>query len=141
MYKCIYSIFRNEAFRARTLVAAVDHNNISRQHSVSLDGAGKYHRAYSKRSKNWHAYVVNENKSYDYWPTLTTHILEKRISDKSNVLKKTEVTAEHPKKIASTIAMKEAPKTADIVQKSLSRFSKSSSDGFECSNAAKETDK
>ena len=37
--------------------------------------------------------------------------------------------------------MKEAPKTADIVQKSLSCFSKFSSDGSECSNAAKETDK
>ena len=57
------------------------------------------------------------------------------------MLKKTEITAEHPKKIASTIVMKEAPKTADIVQKSLSRFSKSSSDGSQCSNAAKETDK
>jgi hypothetical protein len=76
---------------------------------------------------------VNESKSYDYWPTLTTRILQKRKADKCNVLKKQEIPSEHPQRIAPTIAMKSVPKTSDLVQKSLSRFSKSSSGGSESS--------
>ena len=63
------------------------------------------------------------------------------MSDKSNVLKKTKISAEHPKKIASNIAMKEAPKTADIVKKSLSRFSKSFLAGSESNIEGEETEK
>jgi O-acetylhomoserine/O-acetylserine sulfhydrylase-like pyridoxal-dependent enzyme len=37
------------------------------------------------------------------------------------------ISKEHPKNIAASIAMKPIPKTADLVQQSLSRFSGSNS--------------
>jgi hypothetical protein len=121
------------------VVAAIEHNNnLSRKPDESLTGTLKYHRQYSKRSKNFRAAVISEGKSYDYWPSLTTRILQKRILDKSNMLKKSKVDAEHPKMIAPTIAMKEPPKTSDLVQAALPRFSKSSSGSPESSSDANE---
>ena len=43
---------------------------------------------------------------------------------KKTILQKTELTSDHPKNIAPSIAMKPIPKTSDLVQCSLSRFSK-----------------
>ena len=40
------------------------------------------------------------------------------------ILQKTELTSDHPKNIAPSIAMKPIPKTSDLVPSSLSRFSK-----------------
>ena len=116
--------FRNEAFLARTLIAVIDHNtHLFRNPSLSLSGNLKHHKVYSKRSKNWRIGVVKEAKSYDFWHTLATRIVQKRLTDEETVLRKVVRPSYHPIHIAPSIAMKPIPSTSDLVQKSLSRFS------------------
>ena len=109
-------------------MAVIDHNNnLDRNPSLSLSGSLKHHKVYSKRSKNWRVQVVKEEKSYDFWPTLVSRIMRKRVDDEKTVLRKSEMSSDHPKTIAPSIAMKPVPKTSDLVQRSLSRFSTVSS--------------
>ena len=93
------------------LVAVIDHN---RKPSTSLSGDLKYQKVYSKRSKKWRVQVVKEQKSYDFWPTLLSRIMRKRVADKKTILRKTEMSSHHPRNIAPSIAMKSVPKTSDL---------------------------
>ena len=114
---------RNEVYLPRTLIAVMDHNN-NLARKPFLSGDLKYHKVYSKRSKHWLAQVTKEDKTYDFWPLLVSRILKKRVADQKTILRKSVIPADHPKNIAPTIAMKPVPKTSDVVQKSLSRYSK-----------------
>ena len=117
-------IYRNEAYLARTLVAVIDHNNnFNCKPSLSSTGDLKYQKVHSKRSKNWRVQVVKDEK-FDFWTTLVSRIMKKRVADEKTILRKTESTSDHPKNIAPSIAMKPIPKTSDLVKSSLSRFSK-----------------
>ena len=115
--------FRNNAFVGRTYLAAIDHNShVHRKAAVTAEGKPKYNKVYSKRSQNWRVTAVKEPKTYNFWPTIVTRILKKRVTDDDSVLAKVEIPANHPKKIAPSIALKPIPKTSDLVQQSLSRF-------------------
>ena len=108
-----------------TLVAVMDHNNnLNRKPSLSSSGDPKYQKVFSKRSKNWRVPVVKEDKTFDFWPTLVSRIMKKRVADEKSILRKTQLSSDHPKNIAPSIAMKPIPKTSDLVQSSRSRFSK-----------------
>jgi len=105
-------------------VAVIDHNNnLDRKPSLSSTGDPKYQKVYSKRSKSWRVQVVKEEKAFDFWPTLVSRIMKKRMADEKRSLRKTQLARDQPK----NIAMKPIPKTSDLVQSSLSRFSKVSS--------------
>ena len=117
--------FRNDSFIARTLLAAIDHNShLFRRAALNKDGKKKYNKVYSKRSKNWRVTTVLEEKTYDFWAALTSGILQRRIDDKDSILKKVELSAEHPKNICHSIAMQPVPATQEIVDRALSRFAK-----------------
>jgi hypothetical protein len=117
--------FRNDSFIARTLLAAIDHNShLFRRAALNKDGKKKYNKVYSKRSKNWRVTTVLEEKTYDFWAALTSGILQMRIDDKDSILKKVELSAEHPKNICHSIAMQPVPATQEIVDRALSRFAK-----------------
>ena len=120
----VLHFFRNDSFLARTLLAAVDHNcHLFRKPELKKNNDIKYSKVYSKRSKNWRAAIVLEEKKFDFWAPLATEILQKRLDDKDSILKKVLLPAEHPKNISKSIAMKAIPATkVDIVQQSLSRF-------------------
>ena len=118
--------FQNDAFTARTLLAAIDHNaHLHRKTLLTKDGNPKYNKVFSKRSSNWRVSVVKEDKTYDYWTTISTRVLKSRRDDKGSILRSTPLPDDHPQKIAPSIALKPIPKTVDLVEKSLSRFSKS----------------
>ena len=86
---------------ARAQLAAIDHNShIFRQPELSKSGEKKYNKIYSKRSKNFTAMVVLEEKTYDFWAPLTSGILQRKVDDKDSILKKMELPENHPKKIA-----------------------------------------
>ena len=115
--------FRNGSFLARTLLATVDHNcHLFRKPELKKNNEIKHSNVYSKRSKNWRAAIVLEEKKFDFWAPLATEILQKRLDGKDSILKKVRLPAEHPKNISKSIAMKAIPATKDIVQQSLSRF-------------------
>lgn len=106
---------------ARTLIAVMDHNNnLARDPALSASDDLKYHKVYSKRSKNWRAQVTKKEKTYDFWPRIVSRILKKRVADQKTVLRKAVTPADHPKNIAPTIAMRPVPKTSDLEQKALS---------------------
>ncbi|CAB4040759.1 Hypothetical predicted protein [Paramuricea clavata] len=61
-------------------------------------------------------------KSYDFWPTLATRILQKKVKDQISILRPVPVPEDHPNNIAPSIALKLIPKTSDLVQRAQSRF-------------------
>ena len=77
---------------------------------------------FSKRSKNWRLELVKKPKTYDFRPTVATRILKKRTDDEETILRTVELPDDHPKKIASSIALMPVPKTSDLVEQALSRF-------------------
>ena len=66
--------------------------------------------------------MVKKPKTYDFWPTVATRNLKKRIDDEETILRKVELPDDHPKKIALSIALKPVPKASDLVEQALSRF-------------------
>ena len=66
--------------------------------------------------------AVLQEKTYDFWASLTFGVLQRKVDDKDSVLKKMEVPENHPKNIAQSIAMKEIPATKDLVKQLLSRL-------------------
>jgi hypothetical protein len=123
VYKLHFDFYRNEAFIGRTYLAAIDHNtHVFRKNAVSATGKLKYNKVYSKRSKNHRIVPVKDPKTYDFWPTLATRIIQKRIDDDDSVHRRVEISEEHPKNIAPSISLHPIPKTDDLVKQSLSRF-------------------
>ena len=116
---------RNDAFTARTLLAAIDHNShLHRKPLVTKDGKIQYNKVFSKRSNNWRVSVVKEEKHMNFGPHYNKGVEQKRKDDKGSILRSTPIPENHPKNIAASIALKPIPKTSDLVEKSLSRFSK-----------------
>ena len=63
----------------RVTLAAIDHNyHLSRKPAQRKDGGERGHRKYSKRSQKYHAEVVREEKSYNYFPFLISKMLQRR---------------------------------------------------------------
>ena len=111
------------SFYCRTCLAAIDHNShVFRKSAFSKSGQPKYSKVFSKRSKNWRVEVVKEPNTYEFWPTLGTRILQKRVDDDDSILRKITISPDNPKNIDPSIALKPIPKTIDLVKKSLSRF-------------------
>lgn len=105
------------------MLAAIDHNSHAfRKPALKKNGNPKYSKVYSKRSKNWKIEVVKEDKTYSYWPTLASRILNKRASDNDSMQRKVKVPVSHPRNIAPSIALKPIQKTIDQVEQKLSRF-------------------
>ena len=65
------------------------------------------------------------SKCYPHCP-LAAKILERRAKDKQSIVKPATLPASHPKQLAPTILVKEAPSTKDLVEARLSRFTKKS---------------
>ena len=106
-------------------MAAINHNcHLHRKALLSKDGKLKYNKVFSKRSNNWRISFVKEEKSYDYWATITCKVLQKRKDDKGSILRSVPIPVDHPKNIAPSIALKPIPKTSDLVEQTKSRFSK-----------------
>ena len=70
-------------------MAVIDHNsNLNCKPSLSFTGDLKYRKVYSKRPKNWRVQVVKEDKTFDFWPTLVSRIMKKRVADEKTILQK-----------------------------------------------------
>lgn len=110
--------FSYEVFTGRCLLAVLDHNFHLFRKTIS----GKFKKLYSKRSGNWRAEAVKEDKSYSYWPALFAEILCKRAEDLETAARHVTVSPTNPQHLAPTIAMRESPTTGDLVAARLSRF-------------------
>lgn len=110
--------FTYEVFTGRCLLAVLDHNFHLFQNTID----GKFKKLYSKRSGNWRAEAVKEDKTYSYWPALIAEILCKRAEDWETAARHVTVSPTNPQHLTPTIAMRESPATGDLVAARLSRF-------------------
>ena len=117
---------RYEAFRARCLLAALDHNHHTTDEHVHHKTTKelRFHRKYNKASGQFTVARIRPNKTYDYIPELLTRVLTRRISEKANVNDPTKISDKHPAHIAPTIAPLPPPPTAELANKQHSRTGK-----------------
>jgi len=109
-----FSCYCCDSFITRILLAALDHNfHLFRDDMKDLTGQVRYKKQYSKRSRNWKVEPPKEPKRYPHWPLLAAKILERSAKDKQSIVRPGTLPASHPKQLAPTIAMKEAPSTKD----------------------------
>jgi len=109
----------------RILLAALDHNvHLFRTDLEDSKGQVRYKKNFGKRSKNWRVEPVKEPKKYPHWVVMAAKILKKRASDTETIVRHKTFLPNQPKRLAATIAMKEAPSTTELVQARLSHFSK-----------------
>lgn len=118
--------FRYEVFTGRCLLVVLVHNFHVFQNTID----GKFKKLYSKRSGNWRAEAVKEDKTYSYWPALIAEILCKRAKDWETAARHVTVSPSNPQHLAPTIAMRESPATGDLVAARLSRFKQQTSQKY-----------
>ena len=120
-------------------MAVLDHNNhLYRNIACTRDGKSLFKRVYSKRSGNWRAEAVKEEKKFPHWSVLGATVLRNRIDDDGTVVRPVTVTPSNPLNLAPNIAMREPPSTSCLVEKKVSRFTKKTSDE---EKAGKESDR
>ena len=103
-------------------------NHLYRNISSTRDGKSLFKRVYSKRSGNWRAEAVTEEKTFPHWPVLGATVLRNRIDDDGSVVWPVTVTPFNPLNLVPNIAMREPPSTSCLVEKKVSRFTKKTSD-------------
>lgn len=114
---------RYDAFQARCLLAAIDHNHhASRAFARKQSNREiKFHRKYSKSSGQWTVSKVRVEKNYSYMPELIKRTLDARAHDAGTISDRTEMVAGHPSRIAHTIAPVPPPQTTELVLQQSSR--------------------
>ncbi|XP_015760516.1 PREDICTED: uncharacterized protein LOC107339731 [Acropora digitifera] len=117
-----YDVFITRIFLAANWITMFIYSKLIWK--TPINGQVRYKKTFSKRSKNWRVEPVKERKKYPHWAVMAAKILEKRACDTETIVRHKTVQPNHPKRLAATIAMKEAPSTAELAQARLSRFSK-----------------
>ena len=110
---------RFDAFKARCLLAALDHNvHVDRQHAQpKTSSERRFHRKYNKNSQQWTVTKVKQHKTYPHISQLMHRVLLRKIKDTESVLQK-------PLKSSfaqSTIAPVAPPGTSSLVEQQRSR--------------------
>ena len=101
----------------RIMLAAIDHNmHLFRGRKRKADGTECGHRKYSKRTKKYHAETVKQEKEYSYFPFMMTRMLKDRAQFEGSFSQRTDDNVFHPKQIAPTLGMKEAPPTEELMK-------------------------
>ena len=96
--------------------------HVFQPHSKTADRKFKYARKYSKQTKKWHAEPVKEDKEYKNLPFLPSGVLKHCHDDKGSVRQVVAKPANHPKPLATTIAMKQSTETEELVKFRLARY-------------------
>ncbi|XP_060553607.1 uncharacterized protein LOC132714710 [Ruditapes philippinarum] len=110
-------------YRARNLLAALDHNkNASRGEMKNKDGSTRYHRTYNKKSGRWSVYACKEPKSFDYIQEVLVKALMNRLNDTKGMYRKVTLDPTDVRLISKTIAPVEPPSTQQLVQEKKSRY-------------------
>ena len=110
---------RYEAFRARCLLAALDHNNHTTRDDAKTKTTSeiRFHRKFNKNSWQWTVKRVKVPKSYCHIPQLTSQVITKRVQETQSVLRQVESTQFSQ----VTIAPVSPPLTSDLAKQQHSR--------------------
>lgn len=121
---CLSRMFpRYEAFRARCILAAIDHNHhVTRQQAqLKTTREMRFHRKYNKSSGRWTVSKVKVDKDFSYVPELLTRVIDMRMSETGRIKDPTERHADHPARIAPTLAPVTPLPTDELLKKQRSR--------------------
>lgn len=110
-------------YRARNLVAALDHNaNCDREAAKRKDGSLRHQRYYSKKSGRWSAYPVRQEKQYPYVADILKLCVQNRIIDPVGMNRPVTLSVGDPRLVSETLAPVPPPPTASLVAEKKSRF-------------------
>ena len=99
---------------ARTQLAIMDHNaNVDRSQAKDPDGNLRYRIVFPKRTKEWIAKPIREEKNHSW----RAEILRVTSSKPKN-------PNQHRKEIPQNIASKERPPKQEVIDRHISRFKK-----------------
>ena len=111
------SIFRYPAFKARSELAIIDHNQHSRLKQATNEfGEPLFSRCWSKKAGRWVPIIVKERKNYDYIPYLMTTILDSRRRDNGSEARSVLIRKDDPRFKAKTIAKLPPKPTKELVK-------------------------
>ena len=114
--------FTNKGMRLRMNLAAIDHNmHHNRPLLYTKEGQQCIAKRYSKRSKNYSAHPLKEEKSYSYVPALLEDIMRQRAE---KPLGAATFLPNDPKDIFPTIACltpSKIPPKVQVIQKTVDR--------------------
>lgn len=81
----------------------------------------RYHRNYNKKSGRWNAFVVKEQKKYEYIPEIRKLIVSKRLADKKGMQKALPLQEGDPRLKWKHLAPVSPKATSTIVAEMVSR--------------------
>ncbi|KAK3725325.1 hypothetical protein QZH41_016412 [Actinostola sp. cb2023] len=123
MYAPKRCAFGMQAFKARKMLAAIDHNyHINRKSLVHEKGEVQVTRKYVSRTKRWDAQVIKEDKDYAYIPQMLAMTFERRKNDPGTMNDYMEMAPDDPRRISSTIAAVPPPSSRELFAAHQSRF-------------------
>lgn len=105
-------------YRARNLLAALDHNNnCERAVQLNKDGTTRYHRTYNKKSGRWSVHPCRVSKSYSYIQNILLSALKLRLEDRISMSRKVELAESDRRRISKALAAEQPPPTQELVEK------------------------
>ncbi|XP_061184554.1 uncharacterized protein LOC133192579 [Saccostrea echinata] len=100
MYSSKRLAYTPPAYRARSLLAALDYNeNVDREPVVNKDGTVRMQRTFNKKSGRWNVYAVKEKKKYTHVSSLLRIVLQKWIEDREGLQGKMVLEVGDPRRI------------------------------------------
>ncbi|XP_014666614.1 PREDICTED: uncharacterized protein LOC106808411 [Priapulus caudatus] len=110
-------------YRARNLLAALDHNvHLDRPLLKNKEGSVVYARHYNKKSGRWTAYPRKIRKTYPHIRTLIRQALLRRLTDKVGMRGQRVLSADDPRRLSANLAPIAPPATSQLVEQHVSRF-------------------
>lgn len=110
-------------YRARCLLAAIDHNyHLQRPTLLTKLGVKRVSKVFNKKSGRWLLRPVKEKKRYPYTNDLMAGVLVRRVEDRTTMFNPVQLHADDPRRISSTVAPVPPPSTDQLRQEQKTRF-------------------
>ena len=81
----------------------------------------RYHRVYSKRTRNWFVTPIKEAKTYSYIRNLQGKVIANRLAGEGPLQQKAVLGDDDPRTISRTLAGNSPPSTEELIGKHRSR--------------------
>ena len=97
--------FTYKGFQCRKMLAAIDWNyHISRPASSNEEGEEIVTRKYNPRTRSWTSQVIKVKKDFSYIPMMMAKIFKRRLTHRTRLNDKVDISQNDPRNIAPNIA-------------------------------------
>ncbi|XP_052285882.1 uncharacterized protein LOC127881787 [Dreissena polymorpha] len=125
MYAAKRFSYTPPVYRARNLLAALDHNyHLQREQKLNKDGSARVCQSFNKKSARWTVRPVKEQKTYPHMATLIRNVFQLRLSADKPLSSVLCLAESDPRRISRNIAPVEPPSKKELIEQFKSRFSK-----------------